>query len=794
MKAKVLEQFHSAPLRESEQVLACCIIAREKLEVGDYDAGCSVLRTWWKIGESPSHQGLNQRSAAELLLTAGVLTDSIARAKQVLGGQRLAEVLLSGALALFEHLGETTKAVEARIELGCCYYHQGLFDLAHTTLSSCVLTLADQDCELKAVALIRLAIVERHSGRLHEALNRLNEAAPLENLVSPWTKGRFQTEMANTLKDLGVAEDRAACLDRALAHYREASLQFEQVGNLRYLAAVENNRGYLLLTLRRFEEAQLHLQRARNLFSEFGDSVGCAQVDETLAQLHLASENYEAAERSIKLAVNTLEESGEEALLAEALNTQGLILCRLEHRHEAKPILERARRVAERCGDREGAGRALLIMVEEMCENLDDDERREIGAHANQLLANSQQYATRERLLRCLEQISQAHTRFEAQREQKIHAEKMAALGELSFGVAHNVNNTLTGILGRAQLLLRSNDSEKIATGLELIIKSAEDGAQIIRRIQDFARKRPSREFETISIAELLKDAGEMSKPRWEARVDAAPVRLVLNTDCKAFVKGDPVELREVLVNMIYNAIDAMPAGGEIRLGTEETRDRVILTIADTGMGMGPEVKSRLFDPFFSTKGKLGTGMGLAVSFGIVRRHDGAIDVESEPDRGTTFKISLPKVARMKTRDAQTFSPGADASPGEKRKVVVLVVDDETPVREVLIEALAAEGFEVLAATSGELALDLFDKHQGQIDAVFTDIGMPEMSGWELVTAIRERSKTVPMAIVSGWADAISHQTRSAVNANWVVAKPFDLDKIVAIAQEIAQRKGDSTK
>jgi signal transduction histidine kinase/ActR/RegA family two-component response regulator/predicted negative regulator of RcsB-dependent stress response len=793
MNAKVLEQIHSAPLKESEQVLACCIIAREKLEVGDYDAGCSVLRAWWKVGESPNHQGLTQRSAAELLLTAGVLTDSVARAKQVLGGQRLAEVLLSGAIALFDHLGETTKAVEARIELGCCYYHQGLFDLAHITLSSCVITLTDQDSELKAVALIRLAIVERHSGRLHEALSRLNEAALLENLVSPWTKGRFQTEMANTLKDLGVAESRTACLDRALGHYREASLQFEQVGNLRYLAAVENNRGYLLLTLNRFEEAQLHLQRARNLFSEFGDSVGCAQVDETLAQLHLASENYEAAERSIKLAVNTLEESGEEALLAEALNTQGLILCRLEHRHEAKPILERARRVAERCGDREGAGRALLIMIEEMCENLDNDERREIGAQANQLLANSQQHATRERLGRCLELISEAHTKFEAQREQKIHAEKMAALGELSFGVAHNVNNTLTGILGRAQLLLRSTDSKKIVQGLELIIKSAEDGAQIIRRIQDFARKRPSREFEPISIAELLKDAAEMSRPRCEARPDAAPVRLVLSTDCKAFVKGDEVELREVLVNMIYNAVDAMPAGGEICLGTEETRDRVVITIADTGMGMGPEVKSRLFDPFFSTKGKLGTGMGLAVSFGIVRRHDGSIEVDSEPDRGTTFKISLPKVARMQTRDAQTSSPDSNSSNGEK-KIRVLVVDDETPVRDVLIEALEAEGCEVLAANSGEVALELYDKLQGEFDAVFTDIGMPEMSGWELVTAIRERSKTVLLAIVSGWADAISHQTRSAVNANWVVAKPFDLDRIVAIAQEIAQRKSASTK
>ena len=119
----------------------------------------------------------------------------------------------------------------------------------------------------------------------------------------------------------------------------------------------------------------------------------------------------------------------------------------------------------------------------------------------------------------------------------------------------------------------------------------------------------------------------------------------------------------------------------------------------------------------------------------------------------------------------------------------MLVVDDETPVRDVLIEALEAEGCEVLAAASGEIALALYDQHQGKIDAIFTDIGMPEMTGWELVTLIRERSKTVLLAIVSGWADAISCETRDAVNADWVVAKPFDIDKIAAIAREIGQRK-----
>ncbi len=475
--------------------------------------------------------------------------------------------------------------------------------------------------------------------------------------------------------------------------------------------------------------------------------------------------------------------------MAEALTTQGLVLCRLGHRQEAKPILERARRVAERCGDRESAGKALLILIEEMCEQLPDDERREIGAQANQLLANSQQHATRERLKKCLEQIAEAHTRHVAQREQEIHAQKMAALGELSFGVAHNVNNTLTGILGRAQLILRnSNDPGKVEAGLELIIKSAEDGAHIIRRIQDFARQRPSREFETISVAELLKDACEMTRPRWESRSEFAPIRFALHADCQAYVKGDAVELREVLVNMIYNAVDAMPSGGEVRVSTQETRERVVVCITDTGTGMGPEVKQRLFDPFFTTKGKAGTGMGLAVSFGIIRRHEGSIEVDSEPGRGTTFKISLPKVAQTTSETAQNLlTAGTTATDVDKLRI--LVVDDETHVREVLIEALEGEGCEVVSAPSGEIALALFDQYEGKFDAVFTDIGMPEMSGWELVTEIRERSKTMPLAIVSGWADAISLQTRNAVNADWVIAKPFDINKISNIAEEIAQRK-----
>ncbi|MDQ1728058.1 MAG: hypothetical protein QOD33_183 [Pyrinomonadaceae bacterium] len=782
----LLKRLQASPLTISEQVQASCTIAREQLEVGDFDGGCATLRRWWEIGEWPRQQGLNQMAAAELLLTTGTLSDAIARTKRVAGGQRLAEALLNGAIALFDHLGESMRALESRIELGSCYYHQGLFDLSRTTLRATLVALPDNQRELKAAALIRLATLERHAGRLHDALNLLNETVPVADGTGAWIQGRLHSEFATTLKELGIAENKIAYFDRALGHYRQALLQFEVLGNRRFVAAVENNHGYLLLTLKRLDEALLHLTRAREFFDDLGDSVGCAQVDETLAQLYLVSKQHRLADGAVRLAVNTLETSGEEALLAEALTTQGLVLCRLGHRHEAKPILERARRVAERCGDHEGAGKALLILIEEMCDQLGDDERREIGSHATQLLANSQLASTRERLRNCLDIIAAAHAEHEQQREKAATAEKMAALGELSFGVAHNVNNTLTGILGRAQLLLRTSDPQKISSGIELIIKSAEDGAHIIRRIQDFAREQPSRKFQAVSVAALMKDVCEMSRPRWEARPEGPQVRVALIADCTASVMGDAVELREVLVNMIYNAIDAMPSGGEIRMSSQENNGRVVLVIADSGTGMTPEVKSRLFDPFFTTKGKGGSGMGMAVSFGIIRRHNGSIGVESEPGRGTTFRITLP-IAEIERSEESALT--LTEVQGEVNKIRALVVDDETAVREVLREALEAEGCEVLIAESGEMALRIFDSRKGSLDIVFTDIGMPEMSGWELASEIRKRSDTIPLAIVSGWADAISCDARQAIKADWVVSKPFDISTIAGIANEVCERK-----
>ncbi|HEV2704744.1 MAG TPA: ATP-binding protein [Pyrinomonadaceae bacterium] len=379
-------------------------------------------------------------------------------------------------------------------------------------------------------------------------------------------------------------------------------------------------------------------------------------------------------------------------------------------------------------------------------------------------------------------------------REQFSQIEKLSALGELASGVAHDFNNTLAGILGRAQLLMRTNDPEKIRRGLQIIIKTAEDGAKTVRRIQDFARQRRDHDFEAVPVEQLLNDVSEITRPRWRDRAEAVGIHidLVIDVRTKALARGDGSELREVLVNMVFNAVDAMPSGGRLTLSAEDAGDRVRLSVGDTGMGMSPEVRSRIFDPFYTTKGRAGLGLGLAVSYGIIRRHEGEVEVETEVGRGTTFRITLPRVAAEENEqkpsvvEAPAVCESEPVPPSVKKKATILVADDEPHVRELLCEILDSEGFETVAVASGREALALFDARR--FDALFTDIGMPGMSGWELAEQIRARDGSLPVAVITGWGEAVGSNEQKAAGVDWVVAKPFSAGRICEIAAEVARR------
>lgn len=406
--------------------------------------------------------------------------------------------------------------------------------------------------------------------------------------------------------------------------------------------------------------------------------------------------------------------------------------------------------------------------------------------------------AQAEQAQRHVQELSHYIAEQERIREQFSQMEKLSALGELASGVAHDFNNTLAGILGRAQLILRTNDPEKISRGLNIIIKTAEDGAKTVKRIQDFARQRRDHDFEPVSVDQILFDVSEVTRPRWKDRAEASNVQISLDLQIrsKAKVMGDESELREVLVNMVFNAVDAMPEGGQLTLAAEDVDDSVVISVGDTGSGMAPEVKSRIFDPFFTTKGKAGMGLGLAVSFGIIRRHEGSVEVESEVGAGTKFKISLPKATVAE--DSILPEPQIEKRLPEKQNLnaqrtfdhnqpKILVVDDEEAVRELLRDLLESEGFRVYLAPGSREALGLFEANQ--FDGIFTDVGMPGMSGWELAHAIRQRNETIPIAVITGWGEAVGSDEQKEARVDWVITKPFRAERISELAEDICQRR-----
>ncbi|MFL6336120.1 MAG: response regulator [Pyrinomonadaceae bacterium] len=304
----------------------------------------------------------------------------------------------------FEALRDRGKAAEAQMELGHCYWREGSFNEARVLLKEAL--SSDLVGNLKAVTLSRLATVEKVTNRLSDALHLLVEAAPLFDASNNHTiKGRFHNEYAQVLRKLSAAEHRNDYIDRALIEYEAASYYFEQAGHRRYQACVENNIGYLFYTIKKFSEAHQHLDRAQALFTSMKDSVHTAQVDDTRARVLFAEGHIAEAEKLVRSAVKILEKGGEQSLLAEALTTHGLILARSDRHKVARLTLQRAVEVAQNAGDSEAAGLASLIILEELAEHLPLQDLSATYDRAAELLANSENRESKDRLLACSRRV-----------------------------------------------------------------------------------------------------------------------------------------------------------------------------------------------------------------------------------------------------------------------------------------------------------------------------------------------------------------------------------------------------
>lgn len=351
-----------------------------------------------------------------------------------------------------------------------------------------------------------------------------------------------------------------------------------------------------------------------------------------------------------------------------------------------------------------------------------------------------------------------------------VRSEKLRALGEMASGVAHDFNNLLSTILHRSELSLSVDVPPPVRRALETIHHAALDGVATVRRIQEYSRVRHDMEQRSTDLREALQAAIELSRHKWRDDPARAGVAIDLIADLQpaASVRGNPSELREVFVNLIFNAVDAMPAGGTITIRTKLHGENAVVDVADTGVGMTREVQERVFDPFFTTKGERGNGLGLSVSYGIVGRSGGQLRVTSTPGQGTTFSVWLPLAG------GPSEAPVEDNSLAPTLGAIVpariLFIDDDPEVREAVVEVLRGEGHQVEAF--GEAHQALASYHPGQFDCIITDLGMPGFDGWAFAHNLRAVDSSVPLIVMSGWRAELTDEQIAAHGVSAVLPKP----------------------
>ena len=386
------------------------------------------------------------------------------------------------------------------------------------------------------------------------------------------------------------------------------------------------------------------------------------------------------------------------------------------------------------------------------------------------------------------QQVQQAYEELRGIQERMIEQERLRALGQIASGIAHDINNALVPIQGFAEILLEHSDPV-VRDAAEMIFKSANDITATVQRMREFYRMRSSEEvLEPVDLNAICNDALMMTKPKWfnMPREKGIVIETKLElADNLPPLTGILSEIRQAIINLIINAVDAMPEGGILTIRTYR-RDKggrawVVVEVSDTGIGMDEETKRRAVEPFFTTKGEKGSGLGLAAVYGTVQRHEGFMEIDSAPGEGTTVRLWLP------SNVAQIF----ELPLGEVPSLKLLVIDDEPSVRETLALLLRKDGHLTLTAADGEEGLEMFQLAQIQgspFNVVITDLGMPRMDGLTVARKIKAISPDTPVILLSGWGFRIrSEEVKEAIDL--VLTKPATHQQIRRALSQIWNRR-----
>ena len=386
--------------------------------------------------------------------------------------------------------------------------------------------------------------------------------------------------------------------------------------------------------------------------------------------------------------------------------------------------------------------------------------------------------------------------------DQLARAEKLRALGEMAGGIVHDLNQNLNLIVGHAQIALRGladPASERPASAelhelLAIIAQSALEGAEKLRRLQTFTKPADDQPPERFELGELMRETAQLTSPRWKdmPQAQGRPIRLLLEVEGDTSMIGRPVAVREALTNLVFNAVDAMPEGGTLRLSVVRQDGHVVAEIADNGTGMTPEVRARMSEPFFTTKGAGGTGLGLVNVFGTVESHDGRVEVDTAPGRGTTFRLLVPAAPYLApTAPAPGATEGGASGPLPRardgaarptRPQRILVVDDEPKICRMVLRMLQPGGHQVVEAYSAEGGLGHLQS--GHFDLVISDLGLGTgMNGWEFAERVRDQYPRTRFVLATGWGGSIDEERAKAFNVAGIVGKPYSIEALMAVVE-----------
>lgn len=453
-----------------------------------------------------------------------------------------------------------------------------------------------------------------------------------------------------------------------------------------------------------------------------------------------------------------------------------------------------------------------------------------IGSTIGMVVANARLFeAQRDGAQQLAENVAELDRKIdelEQMQARLVETERLRAMGQMAAGVAHDFNNALMAVLGQAQLIRLSLEQGSLAAAMQNVAEYAEvlerlarqeqailDAADIVHKIRDATRPRSEEAFAPVLLNEVVAQVLGRTQPRWRDQTEAQGLQVAMALELGDVppVVGNAAELREALTNLLFNALDAMPQGGTITIATRQVphadtsetlsntpatqslvprpptgRTWVELVVTDTGIGMSPTVKAHLFEPFYTTKGVRGTGLGLNMVQGIVHRHEGEIHITSAKGLGTTVTIRLPVAQEDRPESSTPALP-----PQLPSRLHLLVIDDEPLLGETLADLLRLLGHEAVVVTSGEAGLARLQAEH--FDLVMTDVGMPGMSGWDVAQAVKASRPHLSVILVSGWGSMIEPDQIEGTGVDAVLAKPYTVTQLKhALGQAVALTQRDT--